>query len=60
MPLDSPKPKITAEASAIRLGVSERTIWNLIAAGKLTAYRLGTRIVRFDPDEVDALLKPSR
>jgi excisionase family DNA binding protein len=56
-----PKPKITADESAQRLGVSKRTIWNLVARGNLTCYRLGTtRITRFDPAEVDALLKPSR
>lgn len=40
------------------LGVSERTIRRMIAAGEITGYRLGKRTIRIDFDELDALLKP--
>jgi excisionase family DNA binding protein len=37
---------------------SPRTIRRMIAAGLLTGYRLGPRLVRVDLNEVDALLHP--
>lgn len=43
--------------AADRLGVSVSTIRRQIAAGKLTGYRLGTRILRVDPEEVDRTLQ---
>ncbi|WP_425310624.1 helix-turn-helix domain-containing protein [Ammonicoccus fulvus] len=39
------------------LDCTERTVRNLIAAGKLTGYRLGNRSIRIDLDEVDAYLR---
>lgn len=39
-------------------GVSEKTLRRYIAQGKLTGYRFGTRLIRVDLDEVEALLKP--
>jgi excisionase family DNA binding protein len=44
---------------AIYLGLSERTIRAMVADGRLTAYKLGERIVRLDLDEVDLAMKPS-
>jgi excisionase family DNA binding protein len=46
-----------AEAAA-RLGVHPRTIRRHIASGSLTGYRLGSRLIRVDASEVDALLRP--
>lgn len=46
-----------AEA-AEHLGVTDRTIRNYVASGLLTGYRLGSRAMRLDLDEVDALLRP--
>lgn len=40
------------------LGVTERTIRQMIADGRLTGYRSGTRLVRVDLNEVDAAMKP--
>lgn len=40
------------------LGVTERTIRQMIADGRLTGYRCGTRLVRVDLDEVDAVMQP--
>lgn len=49
---------ITQAEAAERLGVTDRTIRNLIARGELTGYRLGQRAIRLDVNEVDACLKP--
>jgi excisionase family DNA binding protein len=40
------------------LGVTDRTIRQMIADGRLTGYRSGTRLVRLDLDEIDAAMKP--
>lgn len=40
------------------LGVNERTVRNMIAAGRLTGYRSGRRLVRLDLNEVDAAMEP--
>lgn len=45
--------------AADRLGVSVSTIRRLIADGKLTGYRLGNRILRVNPEEVDQTLQPT-
>ena len=41
------------------LAVTDRTIRQMIADGRLTAYRSGTRLVRLDLDEIDAAMVPS-
>ena len=40
------------------LGVTDRTIRTMIADGRLTGYRSGTRIVRVDLNELDEAMKP--
>jgi len=46
-------------SEAERLGVSTKTLRRRIAEGRLTGYRLsGSRLIRLDPAEVDALLRP--
>lgn len=40
------------------LSVTDRTIRNFIALGELTGYRIGTRAIRVDLREVEALLTP--
>jgi excisionase family DNA binding protein len=47
---------IAIAAAAKRDGVSTKTIRRYIAAGLLTAYRVGPRLIRVDLAEVDALL----
>ena len=46
-----------AEA-AERTGLSTRTLRRRIAEGSLRAYRVGPRILRLDPIEVDQLMVP--
>lgn len=43
---------------ALYLDISERTVRAMIADGRLTAYKLGERVVRLDLDEVDAAMTP--
>lgn len=45
----------TIAAAAKYTALSGRTINNYIAAGRLTAYRIGTRVVRVDLNELDTL-----
>jgi excisionase family DNA binding protein len=40
------------------LGVTDRTIRQMIADGRLTGYRSGPRLVRIDLNELDAAMKP--
>ena len=49
---------VSMTEAARRLGVTTRTIHNYISRGDLPAYRLGTKILRFRPEDLDALLKP--
>lgn len=40
------------------LGVTDRTIRQMIADGRLIGYRSGKRLVRVDLDEIDAAMQP--
>jgi excisionase family DNA binding protein len=40
------------------LQVTTRTVRQMVADGRLTAYRSGTRLVRLDLNEIDAAMKP--
>jgi excisionase family DNA binding protein len=42
------------------LGLAERTVWGLIASGRLTPIRLGARCTRVDAAEVEALIEAAR
>ncbi|MCV7176160.1 excisionase family DNA-binding protein [Mycolicibacterium sphagni] len=49
----------TLEQSAGYLGVTSRTIRQMIADGRLTGYRNGSRIIRVDLNEIDdKLMQP--
>jgi excisionase family DNA binding protein len=50
--------KLSLGAAADELGVCKRTVQRLITSGELPAYKIGTKIVRVDADDVAALLKP--
>lgn len=51
-------PDMSVKDVAEYLGVTTRTVYTMIADGRLTAYKLGYRIIRFRRDEVDAALMP--
>ncbi|KAA1243635.1 helix-turn-helix domain-containing protein [Mycobacterium simiae] len=40
------------------LKVTDRTIRQMIADGRLTGYRSGGRLVRLDLNEIDAAMRP--
>lgn len=48
----------TQAEAAKYLGVTARTIREMIADGRLTGYRSGTRLVRVDLNELDAAMRP--
>lgn len=48
----------TLAHEAARVGVHPRTLRRRIAEGRLTAYRVGPKLIRLDPAEVDALMSP--
>lgn len=51
--------KYASQAEAAEyLGVTARTIRQMIADGRLTGYRSGTRLVRVDLNEIDAAMRP--
>lgn len=49
---------VTLEEAGDLLGCHPRTVRRLIAAGRLTGYRLGGRLLRVDLAEVDAVMRP--
>jgi excisionase family DNA binding protein len=40
------------------LGVTSRTIRQMIADGRITGYRSGSRLIRVDLDEIDDAMQP--
>ena len=61
MPAKSPiKPRRWASlaVAADHLAVSEKTLRRMIAAGDVRGYRVGSRLVRVDMNELDALASP--
>ena len=40
------------------IGANPRTIRRYIAAGRLTGYRVGPRLIRVDLDELEAIVRP--
>jgi excisionase family DNA binding protein len=45
-------------SAAARAGVTTRSIRRWIAAGELTAFRMGPRLIRLDADELDRRMQP--
>lgn len=58
MPEVSRRPYLSIAETADYLGVTTRTVRQMIADGRLTGYRLGARLVRLRRDEIDAALQP--
>jgi len=48
---------LTLSDAADILGCSSKTIRRYIAAGRLTGYRVGPRLVRVSADAVDSLMR---
>jgi excisionase family DNA binding protein len=43
--------------AAARVGVSTKTVRRWIASGQLAGYRVGPRLLRVDPDDLDRMLR---
>jgi len=49
---------VTIAAAAEYASVAPKTIRRYIAAGRITGYRMGPRLIRVDLAELDRLLRP--
>jgi len=49
---------LTVQESAALVGVSHKTVRRWISSGRLTAYKMGPRLVRIDAAELDGMLRP--
>ena len=58
MLLAASAPDMSVSDIAKYLGVTTRTVYVMIADGRLKAYKIGYRIIRFRRDEVDAAMTP--
>lgn len=54
-PASPPRRLLNYREVAELLGVSERTVYQLVADGEITPTRIGVKCVRFHPDEVDRI-----
>lgn len=57
-PSSSPRRWASLQVTADYLGVSDRTVRNMIADGRIRGYRNGSRVMRVDLNEVDAAMTP--
>jgi excisionase family DNA binding protein len=61
-PIPAPQPPkrvwVTQVYVANHLGVTTRTVREWTADGRLTGYRLNSKFVRYDLNEVDAAMQP--
>lgn len=53
-----PRRLTTIANAAVLADCAPRTIRRYIAAGRLTGFRMGPRMIRVDLDELDGLLTP--
>jgi excisionase family DNA binding protein len=53
----APLPSLSVPDVAEALGVSTKTVRRYIAAGLLTAYRVGPKLLRLNADEVDRIAR---
>lgn len=51
-------PYWSIQEAADYLGINRETVRRYIAAGKLRAHRIGPRLVRIDPRDVEKLRRP--
>jgi excisionase family DNA binding protein len=53
-----PRHYVSLKAAAEYLGVTDRTIRQMITDGRLIGYRSGAKLVRLDLNEIDASMQP--
>jgi excisionase family DNA binding protein len=49
---------ISQQEAAEHLGVTTRTIRQMVVDGRLRAYKSGSRLIRLDLNEIDAAMQP--
>lgn len=49
---------VSLAEGAEHIGVSEKTLRRMISSSQIVGYRAGSRLIRLDLDELDALLVP--
>ncbi|HCS59068.1 MAG TPA: DNA-binding protein [Gordonia polyisoprenivorans] len=54
----TPRRWASINATAEYLGVTDRTIRQMIADGRIRGYRNGRKMIRLDLNEIDAAMKP--
>lgn len=54
----TPRRWATINTTAEHLGVTDRTIRQMIADGRIRGYRNGRKVIRLDLNEVDAAMTP--
>jgi excisionase family DNA binding protein len=54
-----PRPLLTINDTAVRLGVTPRFVRRLVAERQITFHRVG-KFIRFDPTDVEALVGEGR
>jgi len=60
LPAPGPRRRYASIAdTAVYMAVSDRTVREMFADGRLTKYTLGSRVVRADLNQVDALMEQS-
>lgn len=57
-PAPAPIAFISLAEAADRIGVSTRTLRRYVAAGTIKAHRVGPRLLKIDPDDLNALYAP--
>ncbi len=55
---NSSRPYLSIGQTADYLGLTDRTVRQMVSDGRLTAYRLGPRVVRLRREEIDAAMQP--
>jgi excisionase family DNA binding protein len=56
----APRKYVSERQVAQTYGISMRTVHRYVAQGRLKAYRVGPKLVRFDADEVERALVGNR
>ncbi|WP_255800945.1 helix-turn-helix domain-containing protein [Mycobacteroides abscessus] len=54
-PISAPRRLVSVAAAADHLDVCSRTVRRYVAAGRLTAYRIGPRLIKIDMAELEQL-----
>ncbi len=57
---EEPKPLLTYDDVARRLGITRRHVSTLVAEGRIPVVRIGNRCVRFDPVDVTAYIEDAK